>query len=406
MNRTTHHVGRRFISMVTCVDRSVFPTAPFAEMERVSTIVKLQHQQQQVKKALNPIDISIHPLPFSAATSSITVPKDPTLLEHCDHIVIGTRDAPLLEQILKVETTPHLKWIHCLAAGVDQLPFEQLRSRAALDPDFLVTHHTNISSVPLAEYAIAGYLHFAKRIPAMTSNFQHQVYERPPKNQPPQQITNKTVGIIGFGSIGRAVSRICRHGFKMKVWAMTRKERDKNDPIMQEANVVQQYSAENLHNLLQHCDLVVLALPNTRRTDHMIGEKELGWMKNDAVLCNLGRGNSIDEEALAKVLSSPLHTTLHLGSTGMQNKNICCVLDVYAREPLPPDSPLWKVPEDRLLMSPHSADQTEVYWRDTANVWLRNAEAYVRAGGGKQGVAALREDGISHVHVVDLMEEY
>jgi D-2-hydroxyacid dehydrogenase (NADP+) len=374
-------IQRRYISFLTCIDRSVFPTAPWREMERAATSLTTTNTNTHVNT-----------LSFNKEKNKLDLP-DSNLMHTCEALVIGTRDEQLLEKLLDIRNTPNLKWIHCLAAGVDQLPYTLLRSRAATDKDFTVTHHSGISSTPLAEYALAGYLHFSKHLTAITSNFQSAIYERPPQGKPPEQITKKTVGIIGFGSIGKKVANVCRHGFDMKVIAITRTNRDDNDN--DNADVMLTYSPENLKTLLSESNLVVLSLPKTSKTNQMIGKEELEWMRNDAVLVNVGRGNAIDEDALAKKLSN--------APTTEEIRGLCAALDVYQKEPLPPESPLWNVPHDRILLSPHSADQTNNYWKDTSNVWLRNAEAYAKSGGGTEGVNSLKS-GIGHI--VDLNEEY
>ena len=149
----------------------------------------------------------------------------------------------------------------------------------------------------------------------------------------------------------------------MHVIGMTRTAKD--DQTLQDDTTMLVHTPENLKWLLANSDLVVLALPNTNNTNILLGADELNAMKGDAVLVNVGRGNAIDEVALAKALSAP--------PLPGEVKGLCAALDVYQTEPLPASSLLWTVPNDRLLLSPHSIDQTKTYWFDTAGVWQDQA---------------------------------
>ena len=408
MRHLHHHLQpilkqqQRHISIVTCVDRSVFPTAPWQEIQKASDALLESNDT-----------ITVTPLAYSDASNSLVLPNSPELLNTCEALVIGTRDESLLKEMLQSDVTPSLKWIHCLAAGVDQLPFAQLRARAAIDPNFLVTHHSGISSLPLAEYVLAGYLHFAKHLTIMAENKKNKIYQRPPGNISPMEISNTTVGVIGYGSIGRSVAKMCKLGFDMRVIGMTRRgggrrgkrresvddddDEDKKEDEDEDdfADIHLAHDDDNLRYLLEESDLVVLALPKTRRTSNLLGRRELSWMKSVSVLCNVGRGNSIDEISLASMLTS--------GPRNGELRGVCAALDVYEREPLLEDSPLWNVPADRILLSPHSADQTDRYWSETAGTWLFNASSYVENGGAFGcGLEELRERSC----VVDLDEEY
>ena len=98
----------------------------------------------------------------------------------------------------------------------------------------------------------------------------------------------------------------------------------------------------------------------------------------DSSICNVGRGNAIDERALADALLSP-------SGSGNFAPGICAALDVFTREPLPEDSPLWEVSPARLLISPHSADQTDQYWDAAAAVFEQNARAFLGEDPGAMG---------------------
>ena len=143
--------GARHVSFVTCIDRSVMPTGPWAEIDRAGN-----HLMEAFP------EVTVTPMPYSEEHDSLILDPSSSLIRTSNAVVVGTRNLELLRQLLDPSVTPQLSWVHCLAAGVDQLPFADLRARAGAD--FVVTHHSGISSAPLAEYIVAGFLHFSKHI--------------------------------------------------------------------------------------------------------------------------------------------------------------------------------------------------------------------------------------------------
>ena len=151
-----------------------------------------------------------------------------------------------------------------------------------------------------------------------------------------QPIAGRTVGIIGYGDIGRAVAaRVQSLG--MKVLAVKRHAGPSVDPLVQRI-----YNPSQRLEMLPICDYIVVAAPLTEETRGMIGEPELAAMKSTAVLINIGRGPVIDEGALVKALSN--------------GRIKGAALDVFDREPLPEGHPFYKL--ENVLLSPHCADHT------------------------------------------------
>src|SRR5262249_54290840 len=134
-------------------------------------------------------------------------------------------------------------------------------------------------------------------------------------------LSGKTVGIAGYGSIGRAVA-VRAHALEMRVLALRRNQDTKPDPLVDHT-----YAPEQRLEMLSRCDYVVVTLPQTDQTRGFIGETELAAMKKSAVLINLGRGPTIDERALIRALS--------------ERRLRGAALDVFDQEPLPPGHPFY-----------------------------------------------------------------
>jgi phosphoglycerate dehydrogenase-like enzyme len=164
---------------------------------------------------------------------------------------------------------------------------------------------------------------------------------------------NKTIGIIGLGSIGMDIAEKCKK-LGMRVVGL------KRNPVESEW-IDQCYSNNGLEKLLNESDFVVIATPLTTDTIKMIGEKELKCMKKTAVLINIARGGIVDEEALQRALEEKV-----IAGAG---------LDVTDPEPLPQDSPLWDMPN--VIITPHIAAHSP-YYMDRAEVIKRNMERFTK----------------------------
>jgi phosphoglycerate dehydrogenase-like enzyme len=229
---------------------------------------------------------------------------------------------------------PNVTWVHSRSAGLDSMLFPELT-----DSDVILTNSKGVFSAALGEFALAAILYFAKDFRRMLRNQSAGIWE--PFDV--QAISDKTVGIIGYGDIGQAVAkRLSATG--MRVLALKRHLPQETDPLIERF-----YTSDTLHQLLACCDYVVVTAPLTTKTRHMIGEAEFGAMKSSAVIVNVGRGAVIDEEALVRAL-----TNGRIRGAG---------LDVFEHEPLPHGHPLYKL--ENVLLSPHCADNTPD-WKDRA----------------------------------------
>lgn len=221
-----------------------------------------------------------------------------------------------------------LRWVHSLSAGVDHLLFPEL-----IESPVPVTNARGVFKRALAEFATLGALYFSRRVRLMLEQQSQAEW----KIMQVENIAGRTMGIVGYGEIGRECALLAK-GIGMRIAAVRRRpELAANDPLIDKA-----YAPSELKDMLAASDVVVLSAPATPETYHMIGEAELRAMKRTAVLINIGRGTLVDEPQLVRALQ--------------EGWIAGAALDVFETEPLPKESPLWTM--QNVLVSPHSADRT------------------------------------------------
>ncbi len=246
-----------------------------------------------------------------------------------------------------IARAPRLKWIQVMAAGVDRYLIDEiLRSRVT------VTNVSGIHATTIGEFVLGLMLMFVKRSDLCFQLKQQKRWQ--PFN--PGVLRGKTVGIIGLGNIGREVARLSK-AFGMNVLATRRSAREGQKC----RNVDKLFATENIEELLARSDFVVLTLPLTPKTHHIIGEAQLRSMSPTAYLINIARGNIIDEKTLVRALEEKW-----IAGAG---------LDVFAEEPLPSASPLWELPN--VIFSPHVAGGMENYIERTNGMFCENLERYL-----------------------------
>jgi phosphoglycerate dehydrogenase-like enzyme len=232
--------------------------------------------------------------------------------------------------------SPRVRWVHSRSAGLERTLFPEL-----IASDVIMTNGSGVFSPSLGEFALAAILYFAKDFRRMIRNQMAGRWE--PFDVLP--ISGQTVGIVGYGDIGRAVaSRVRSMG--MNVLAVKRHlpAQNNSDPLADRI-----YSPDQRCEMLSQCDYVVVAAPLNAETVGLITESEFAATKPSAVIINVGRGPVIDEKAMIKALS--------------QHKIKGAALDVFDEEPLPAGHPFYKL--ENVLLSPHCADHTPD-WLDNA----------------------------------------
>ncbi len=250
----------------------------------------------------------------------------------------------LLEPVLA--RAPRVRWVHTGWAGLDGTLFPAL-----VESPVVMTNARGVFSGSLGEFAIAGVLFFAKDLRRMLRNQGAERWE--PFEV--EDVRGRSLGIIGYGDIGRAVASRAR-ALGLRVLA----ERRGTAPA--DALVHEAYGAERRLELVRNSDYVVLALPATDATRGLFGQAEIAAMRPGAVLVNVGRGSTVDEPALIAALEA--------------GRIRGAALDVFAREPLPAGHPFWRL--ENVLVSPHTADRTAT-WRDEAmRLFLDNLGRFLR----------------------------
>ena len=258
---------------------------------------------------------------------------------------------------------PRLRWVQGHFAGVDHVIGHPLIARVIL------TTTSGIHTVNMGEYVVMMMMAFTHRLPRL---LEYQARAEWPNDRwnlfVPRELRDLTVGLVGYGSLGREVARLART-FGMRVLAAKRNPANRADdgwrlPGVGDAGGVQVdrvYAHTDLRTMLPECDFVVLVTPLTPETRGLIGAEELRLMKREAVLINVSRGDVVDEAALIEALQS--HT---IGGAA---------LDVFHQEPLPPDSPLWRMPN--AILSPHISGFTPHYDQRAMELFAENLRRYV-----------------------------
>ena len=223
---------------------------------------------------------------------------------------------------------PGLEWVHAMAAGAGGAVKASGLSRDLLQK-FRITTSAGVHALPLAEFAVMGILNGFKRSAELAEDQRARVW--PELRVPTRLVNGSNLAVAGLGEIGLETARIAR-ALGMKVSGTKRNV----EPIAGIDHVVDN---DGLPALLATADAVVNTLPGTAYTEKLFNRELFAAMKPGTTFVNVGRGTVVDEEALLEALDN--------GQVGY------ACLDVFAVEPLPQDSPLWKHP--KVMVSPHTS---------------------------------------------------
>ena len=263
------------------------------------------------------------------------------------------------------EQAPHLHWVQLNSAGVNHVIQHLLFAS-----DVMFTTMSGLHAINIGEYVLASILAWTRHLPELLDLQRKKQW---PSDRwlccQPTELRGSTVGIVGYGSIGREVARLAK-AFGMRVLALKRRSESAGEPgafevagLGDPAGVLPDalYGPEQLREMLAQCDFVVLAVPLTQETRGMIGEAELRVMKPAAYLVNIARGEVCDEAALIHAL---------------QDKWIAGAgLDVFTQEPLPETSPLWTLPN--VILTPHISGFTPHYDQRGVDIFCENLRRYI-----------------------------
>jgi len=241
----------------------------------------------------------------------------------------------------------NLRWIQATGAGVDGLLFPEL-----VESDVILTNASGVHPIPIAEHTFALILAITR---GLIKSFEGKRRKEWLHNEVfIDELYGKTIGIIGYGRIGQGIARLAK-GFGMRVIGL---KRDPGKEVEVKPDVL--LGKDSLDILLKESDVVVIIVPLTKETYHMIGERELRLMKPTSILINVARGKVVDESALIKALKEKW-----IFSAG---------LDVFETEPLPLESELWGL--DNVVITPHIAGLNPHYTDRLLDIFIRNLQAY------------------------------
>lgn len=245
-----------------------------------------------------------------------------------------------------------LRWAHSGAAGVGSSLFEEMRAS-----DVLFTNSAGIYAEPMAEHGLAMILHFARGFDVAIAGqaageWRHRALHG--RGSPALEVSGRTLVVVGLGGTGRALARRAA-ALGMRVLAIRRIPGDSP------SGVEAVWGPDRTLQALSEADFVALTLPETPETEGSIGARELGAMGAECVLINLSRGGIVDEEALTAALAEG-----RLRGAG---------LDVFRTEPLPADSPLWRM--ENVLVTPHASGVSPRFWDRETELILRNVGRYL-----------------------------
>ena len=252
----------------------------------------------------------------------------------------------------QIKSATKLRWIHSPAAAVHQLIFPEL-----VNSDIILTNAREVHGPVVAEHVIALIFALAKKIPGSVRLQDKHVWGQQIlwDEQPRvREIAGATVGLIGLGSIGRAVAKSAK-ALDMRVTAAREHPEKGSDG----ADAV--FGPAQIDEVFRGADYIVLAAPVTTATKAIANADRLALMKPDACLINVGRGPLVDEPALAAALR--------------EKKIGGAALDVFPKEPLPAESLLWDVPN--LLITPHTAALTDKLWERHYALFSENLRRYL-----------------------------
>ena len=277
-------------------------------------------------------------------------------LPNYDHVTEEIADADIAiawslrgEQI---KAAGRLRWIHSTAAAVHHLMTPEL-----LASDIVVTNARDVHGPVVAEHAIALAFALAKRLPQSVRYqqqkhwAQHDLWDEQPR---PRELNGATMTIVGLGAIGAPLAQLAK-SLGMRVVGV-REHPERGSKV---ADAV--YGFEELDAALSAADFIVLAVPVTPKTRHLMNAERLARLKPDAYLINVGRGVLIEETALLDALRAK-----SFGGAA---------LDVTTEEPLPPESPLWEM--ENVLITPHIAGLTEKMWERHYQHYTKNLRRFL-----------------------------
>ncbi len=250
-----------------------------------------------------------------------------------------------------VSAAPNLRWVHFASTGIDQHPF----LASLIERGVRLTTSAGSNGEPVAQTAICGLLMLARGVPGWLDAQRRHAWEPMRGAAVPPDLRGQTVAVVGLGNIGATIARFCQ-ALGMHVIGVQRSPKRPQDPVDEMVTITGFPAA------LPRCQWVILACPLTSDTRHLLNAQTLARLPRGARVINVARGGVVDEPALIEALNSG-----HLGGA---------YLDVFEKEPLPADSPLWDMAN--VICSPHSASASSGNDARAADLFFANLVRWAR----------------------------
>lgn len=312
--------------------------------------IRLQYEEG-VRKACPDLRLHVVGDPAQAEAylpqATVIVTHGPYLGERADHIL---------------RNAPRLQWVQGIGVGVDNIV-----DRPGLHPDVMVTNIHGTQGVPMTELALSLMLALARQLPRTFQNKIDHRWER----WPSRLLHGKTLGILGVGSIAETVAPACKALGMHVVGISSRRDVAGFDGIVPRAELL---------SVVPEFDYFLLLVPYSEQTRHIVDRPVLAAMKPSAFLVNIARGGVLDEDALLEVLR--------------EGRIAGAALDVFAKEPLPPDHPFWTL--DNLLITCHQGVVHEDVARINVPIICENLRHFL--AGDWQGMRHVVRCGNKPVH--------
>ena len=287
---------------------------------------------------------------FAPAPVYFHKPRDAESIRSVIHKVdVVVLESDLNDLILEGK---NLKWVHCSHSGLTKSARKEV-----FDRNIILTGAAGRSAPSLAEHALFFALSFVYDVYRLHDGHkEHNLQGFVKQYSNSRGMNGQTMGIIGYGNTGQALAKRAK-ALDMRVLVYSRSAREKSD-------FVDEYYAmdkgDTVDALLRESDFLVLCCHLSDETYHMIGEKQFGMMKKSAILINMARGGVVDEKALYQALKDKT-----IAGAGC---------DVFDEEPLPPDNPLWDLPN--IMITPHMTPRVPSIQDSALNILLDNVERY------------------------------
>jgi phosphoglycerate dehydrogenase-like enzyme len=237
----------------------------------------------------------------------------------------------------EIVQAPRLRWVQLASAGIDHMvPYNPRR--------LTVTNASGIHGAIMAEYVIGMLVHMRWNVARLVEQQKARHWER----YAVPSLAGRTLGVVGTGQVGVAIASRAR-AFGMRTLGVRRS----GAPLEEFEEI---FGPGGLHRLFAESDVVVLALPLTNETRHVIGARELQALRPSAYLINVSRGGIVDEAALIELLR--------------ERRIAGAILDVFEEEPLPSSSPFWTLPN--VVVTPHISSELDGWQVELARIFCRN----------------------------------